>query len=351
MKKRIVSLFLVVLMLASACAGNSSTPTTTGNAPSNDNKVYKFTINNQVAEGNYISILQNYIADQLEERSGGRIEGTVYDAGSFGGPDKERLEMAISGAISMSTVPASLIAAMGDNLNAWNVYDVPYMFDTQDDLYSFFEGEIGQELVKLASDSLGVDIPGLFSMGFCAVSSNKPIHVPPDIKGVKIRSGQITLTVESLKMWDAVPSTVDYSESYTAMQQGTVDGTATALTLWETAKWYEVQKNIVLNRYSNMPHFFVVSKVWYNSLPADLQAIFDEVIKDGYANARKVAQKAEDDSIAFLSEHMDVYVPSEDEMVLWKVPARDMWTNTAADVVGGKDFLNRCLKWRGIDPI
>jgi len=375
MKKRfsvILALSLVILMLLVACGGGSGSSSSSGGAASSSgggassggggatsggsgtaasDTVVEMVIANQSRTGYFCADTHNLIAELLEEQSGGRFSVKVFEAGSFGGPDHERMNMLLLNTIQMTCVPAAILSAMSHQLAPWNIYDLPYLFEDHPEVYAFFEGEIGQELNQLAVDAVGVMVVDAHNMGVCAISSNTPIRVPADIEGLKIRVGQLALPVESVRMWGAVPSTIDFAESYTALQQGAVDGTATSLILWEFSRWYEVQDYVVMNNYAHMPHFQYLNKGWYDALPDDLRVIFDDVIAQVSPVSRQWCQDFEDFCIEWLGTEMEMYFPTPAEMELWRAPARDMWRTTGAESVGGIDFLNRAIGFMGFDPV
>lgn len=161
-------------------------------------------------------------ANKLNELSGGTIQVTVVSDSQLG-TDREMIEGMQMGTVDMTLCMNSSLGAFFPKLQA---FDLPYMFENRDQIYAVFDDD---ELMGTLADELyettGVKILGVADGGFRNVMNNiKPINNISDIAGMKLRLPENAVWSSCFKAFGASPTTMAFSEVYTAVQQGTVDG-------------------------------------------------------------------------------------------------------------------------------
>ena len=142
-----------------------------------------------------------------------------------------------------------------------------------------FNGEIGNYLFSKLAD---VGIKGLtwFTNGYRNVYCNKEINTPEDLKGLKIRVMESNLMISTLNAMGASATPMAYSELYSAIQQGVMDGAENALGNIYADKYYEICKNVSLTEHFAPPGVVAISMSTFDRLPEDLQNYLVESAKE-----------------------------------------------------------------------
>ncbi len=288
MKKRLLSLALVASMvlglgLTAGCgnsggskdAGSTSEPKKTSSASSVDLMICHI-----ASEQDPIHEGWTYFAKQLEEKSDGKFNVTIYGNKSIASSDVEAAEKVQQGIVQMTSTPAYAPASLGA-VDGYKVFDYPYLFETNDEIYKFTESDLYQSWADALEQATGVRAMGSYSIGWLAIGSTKnELNTPADLKGLKIRTMSTDVQMDTVNVLGASATPVNYGELYTACQQGTVDGLMTSIGLISSDRFYEVCKHFVLPEAAANVHIPLVNAQWYDGLDDDMKAIFDECFED-----------------------------------------------------------------------
>ncbi len=253
------------------------------------------------------SISMIFFKDELEKRTNGRIKVENYFSAMLG-TEFEVLDMVATGALQGTR------SGGFTNVNKkYNIFMLPFLVKDWDEalklLYSDFTKKINKE-----AKSNGFHVPACgISQGFRAHTNNvRPIESPEDLKGLKMRVPQQEVYVMNAQILGTNPQELPYSEVYMALKLGVVDGQDNAVSnIWDF-KVYEVQKYLTITNYATGPDPFMVNLEWYNTLPPDLQQIFDEVAEKTIRYSDKLNREKEIEYIKSLSEKLKTnYVTTE----------------------------------------
>jgi hypothetical protein len=129
------------------------------------------------------------------------------------------------------------------------------------------------------------------------MSANKPIRVPADYKGLKMRIQSSKVLGDEMKALGAIPQVMAFSEVYQALQTGVVDGTENPPSNFYTQKMQEVQKYLALTDHGYLGYALIANKKFWDGLPADIRTALEGAVKDTTAYANNIAQKENDDAI------------------------------------------------------
>lgn len=213
----------------------------------------------------------------VEERSGGQLIVKIYPDSQLG-DEREQWQSMQEGILHMSTSSCEPLAGF---VPEWMAFSIPYLVDSEEVLLKVLDGPVGQDIKKLIQDKIKVRILGWSFLGFRNfTTAKKAIHSPADMKGMKIR---VTQSPEKVKMVEglgaqAVP--ISWSELYTALQQGVVDGQENPFSMIEQAKLYEVQKNLVADGHTLGVLPISISEKFFQSLnPEHRRIIQDAALK------------------------------------------------------------------------
>lgn len=215
------------------------------------------------------------VIEFLREKSGGRIEMIKYDDGQLG-DQIEVLESIQMGMIQMTMPYTSDLAGFDQR---FQVLDLPFLFTDYPTARKALEGPLGKKFDELYKEQ-GFLAFGYNPGGIRSVTNGKrPVLKLEDLKGLKIRTMQNPMHIAMFKALGANPTPLSYSELYTALQQGVVDGQENGPVQIVDARIEEVQKYYSLTRHLQSIEVLLVSKTWFESMPKDLQDIFVEGMK------------------------------------------------------------------------
>jgi C4-dicarboxylate-binding protein DctP len=281
-----------------------------------------------------------YFKKRAEERTKGRVKVEVYN-NSVLYKDKEELEALQIGAVQMLAPVAGKFGPAG--VKEFEAFDLPYLFPDTDGVHRVTRGPVGAAMLKLLEPRGMVGL-SYWDAGFRVLSSNKPMHVPDDMKGQKIRINSSKVNQAIIRSVGGLPQTMAFSEVYQALQTGVVDGADGNLPNLYTQKQYEVQKHVVMTNHTFSGYVVVANKAFWDKLPADIRTELQGAMKDATEFNDKVAE--EDNEIAMkaikASGKTEIYTPTPAEKALWVKAMSPVRDDLASRM--GKDLVASIVK-------
>lgn len=277
----------------------------------------------------------------VEENSQGTIKVKIFPAGQLGG-EREMLEMTKMGSLEMNGCSAAPLASFVPEVMA---IQIPYIFKDENVALEVLNGPVGEELNELIVKKMGMRIfrwayEGYYNIG----TTKKPIRVPADLKGMKIRVSETPNLLEILKLAGGVPTPIPFTEVYTSVQQGVVDGAMTGIGLHYTIKTHELIK------------YYNVSNMWFGWSPIAVNEKFYRSltpeeqywIKDAALKAIRVYQGmyfwGNDLWVELFKQRgIQVYLPTSKEMDEWVKTVKEpmiQWTKKQT----GAEWVDKFLK-------
>ncbi|MFZ6749994.1 TRAP transporter substrate-binding protein [Undibacterium sp. Ren11W] len=251
-----------------------------------------------------------------EKATKGRVKVELYPNSTLY-KDKEELEALQLGAVQMLAPSLAKFGPLG--VKEFEVFDLPYIFPDKDVLYRVTEGPIGKDLMKKLEPK-GIVGLGFWDNGFKVMSANKPIHLPSDLKGQKLRIQSSKVLDAQMRTLGANPQVLAFSEVYQALQTGVVDGTENPPSNLYTQKMHEVQKHVTLTNHGYLGYAVIVNKKFWDGLPADIRGELDGAMKAATKYANAIAQQENDSALEAVkkSGKTTVYVPTAAERAEWR---------------------------------
>lgn len=250
-----------------------------------------------------------------EEKTKGKVKVEVYPNSQLY-KDREEMEALQLGAVQMLAPSLSKFGPMG--AREFEVFDLPYIFPSKEVLYRVMDGEVGKKLfAKL--ETKGVTGLTFWDNGFKQMSANKPMHTVADFKGLKMRIQSSKVLDATMKSLGANPQVMAFSEVYTGLQQGVVDGTENPVSNFYTQKMNEVQKHMTISDHNYLGYAVVVNKKFWDGLPADVRTALESAMKEATVFERDIAQKENDEALAKVkaAKTTEIYVLSLKERIEW----------------------------------
>ena len=228
-----------------------------------------------------------------EKATGGKVKVEVYPNSSLF-KDGEEMEALQLGSVQMLAPSVAKFGPLG--VREFEVFDLPYIFDNFDELHKVSGGPVGASLFKKLE---GKGIVGLafWDNGFKVMSANKPIRVPADYKGLKMRIQSSKVLGDQIKALGAIPQVMAFSEVYQALQTGVVDGTENPPSNFYTQKMQEVQKYLALTDHGVIEYAVIANKKFWDGLPADIRTALTGAMKDATKFANDIAKSENDEAL------------------------------------------------------
>ena len=256
----------------------------------------------------------------LEQLTNGRINVRVYTGGTLVTSDEMNAEMAISGGLEIAVSPPF---ALGKVTSApeFEIFDYPYMFKTDEVMFGYAESEVIKKVVERIEGKYNIKIMGFYHISWLDIGNRvRPLAaVPKDGRGMKIRSPMGTIWVDTLKCLGPSPVPIAFGEIFSALQQGTLDGVLTTASNMMNSRFYEVLKYVTFSDHILSVYVVMVNKVFYESLPADLQGHLATALDAFRQNAVKFYGEERAKLPGLMREKgLEVYELTSKDYELWK---------------------------------
>jgi C4-dicarboxylate-binding protein DctP len=251
-----------------------------------------------------------------EAATKGKVKIEIYPNSTLY-KDKEELEALQLGAVQMLAPSLAKFGPLG--VKEFELFDLPFIFADKKALAKITEGPIGRELLNKL-DAKGILGLAYWDNGFKMMSSNRPIHVPTDMKGLKMRIQASKVLDEQMRVLGANPQVMAFSEVYQALQTGVVDGAENPPSNLYTQKMHEVQKHLTVTNHGYIGYAVIVNKKFWDKLPADVRTQLDSAMREASKYANTIAQQENDKALEAVKKAgtTTVYVPNEKEKAAWQ---------------------------------
>ncbi|WOO87067.1 TRAP transporter substrate-binding protein [Mollicutes bacterium LVI A0039] len=197
------------------------------------------------------------IEELVEEESNNSIDMQIYGSGVLGS-ERDTIEMVQAGVLDMAKVGASSLDAFD---SAYGVFSLPFMFENEEDLYSAMTNtDLIEQLNKETVDD-GFIFVGWYPSGArnFYTAKDTPIQSPDDLKGMKIRVMESAVSKEMVSLLGASPVPMASSETYTALQQGVIDGAENNELALTVNRHMDVAKSYSYTRHQMVPDIYILS--------------------------------------------------------------------------------------------
>lgn len=229
----------------------------------------------------------------LEDSSDGLFEVEIYPNSQLG-DERELTESTQLGNIQISSPDIGAVARIAPSLQVLNL---PFLFKNSEEAYALLDGETGMDLLK------DLEKDGLVGLGYAEngwrnlTTKKGPIKLPSELKGIKLRTMEDPLHLDFWKELGLNPTPLAFSEVYTALSQGVVDGQENPLELIESMKFHEVNPYITLTGHIYAPELFLANKDFFEGLTEEQQSMVREAAQESIAYQRELNAELESDLI------------------------------------------------------
>jgi tripartite ATP-independent transporter DctP family solute receptor len=222
------------------------------------------------SEDSLIDQAVRHFSADLDTSLGGKLKVQDFPNGQLGdeGPIAEGVG---SGSIDIGL--GGVVDAIDPKLN---VVALPFLFRDLANVHAFLDSPTGRTLATMGADR-GYHMLGFLDSGFRNfANSRRPIVVPADLRGLKIRTPPIPVILDTIKALGALPQAIPFGQVYTSLQSHVVDGVEPEMRDFWDQKWYEAAKYLTVSNYIWTANFWFMNKGRYDALPPDQRAVIDQ---------------------------------------------------------------------------
>jgi tripartite ATP-independent transporter DctP family solute receptor len=225
--------------------------------------------------GSLFEVSAMEFAKRANAKLGNKAKVVVYGSSQLGG-DKQLLQKLKLGTVDFA-LPSTVMSSEND---LFGLFELPYLVKDRAHM-GRIEKEIFWPKMAPAVEAKGLKILAVWENGYRHITNNKrPINVPGDLKGLKLRTPKGEWRVKMFQAYGANPSPMSLSEVFVALQTGVMDGQENPLIQIYSQKFQEVQKYLSLTGHVYTPAYITTGKKRWESLPADVRKILEDTAHD-----------------------------------------------------------------------
>lgn len=251
-----------------------------------DGPKLKFRVAHTTPPGNHITLAYEKFKELVEQKSGGKIKVQVFPNAILGS-DRVVMESAQRGTIEMAVSSTPNMASFSPY---FQVFDLPYITSPkyQENLYKAIDNGPLADYMKKISNEVGLEPIMWAEYGYRHFVSVKPIKKVSDLAGIKMRTTDSPIEIEVAKVLKMNPTPVAWGETYTALQQKTIDGEGNTFPHLYGAKHQEVLKYAITSAHNYGMQVMMANKTWWDKLDPKSQAVIHEAVKEALEYQRTV---------------------------------------------------------------
>ncbi len=288
--------------------------------------------------GSLFELSANEFARRANEKLGDDYEVVTFGSSQLG-TDEELLQKLLLGTADFalpSTVMSSVVPEFG-------MFEMPYLVKDREHMKRI-EEEVVWPTLAPAAEAKGYKVLGVFENGFRHITNNvKPIEKPEDLQGVKLRTPSGEWRVKMFQAYGANPTPMSFSEVFTALQTGVVDGQENPFTQIYSARFHEVQDYLSLTGHVYTPAYVLAGKNKWESLPEDVRQILEETVKETQAYVYENAARLEEELLTKINEESDIEVNEADKDAFIEA-SKPIYEEFGNQVEGGKAIVDKAVE-------
>ena len=264
----------------------------------------------------------DYFAELVAERSGGNVTVAVFPNDQLANGNASRgIEMIASGSVDLAAYATCTLAVIDEKLP---VATIPWIFEDYDEAAAVIDST-GKDYYAERLAAKGMTYLGSFHNGFRQLTNSKhEVRTPEDVEHLKIRVPGSVVFMGFFNALKADPTAMNWSEVFTAIQQGTIDGQENGVSITDSSKMYEVQDYLTLWNYSYESDLFIANTDIWESLEPKTQELLAECAAEACEWGRETLVNEEADTIEkFKEEGMTVTYLTDEEMAAFEEAVAD----------------------------
>jgi len=340
--------FAILLVVVAAC-GNQASKSGSG-SPSGSNSTgpssqtsseepirikFPFVTSMASEKGKAAELFKNLV----EERTNGRVKVELFPSSQLFN-DEQSLEQLPRNTIQFIAI--SLTKLVGYDPR-FQIVDLPFLFKDEEAVLRFWDGE-GGKILGSKLEGANMKFLGVWTNGFKHFASNKKLlKTPEDFKGLKFRTQAGKVLEQQFSTLGAGSVTLPFSEVYTALQQGTIDGIENTFVDIYGQNFFEVAKYLTLSNHGRLDYGFITNLTFWNGLPDDIRATLEEVIAEVTEQERQIARDLANQYFEEMKdEFAEIYELTPEDIELFRQALQPVYDEFVEE--HGDEILNLALQ-------
>ena len=284
-------------------------------------------INSSLPEGSFAHVFLQEYESRLEAATDGAVDVQIFMSNTLGSEED------VLQGLSLGTHNASLSASAIAQINTRAaIFDLPYLFEDRAAVQTFAASPAG-DMLREGFEGTGMVLAAMWDNGFRQITNNvRPIVVPADLEGLKIRTPTSRQRVEMFNTLGANATPLSFGEVYSALDQGVIDGQENPAQVVDSARLYEVQEYMSLSNHVYLPTFLVFGEPYLASIEPELAEAMLSVAAETAAWTFEWGETTDAEVIASLSDRIAV---NEIDFAAFQSAAAPLYESpTFVDVIG-----------------
>jgi len=275
-------------------------------------------------------------AKRANEKLGGKAKVVAFGSSQLGG-DKELMQKLKLGTLELA-IPSTVMSSESD---LFGIFEMPYLVKDRKHMQAI-EKEVFWPKIAPEAEKKGLKVLAVWENGVRHITNNKhPIVKPADLKGIKLRVPEGKWRVKMFQAYGANPSPMKFSEVFTALQTGVMDGQENPFSQIVSAKFQEVQKFLSLTGHVYTPAYLTTGSKKWATLPADVRKVLEDTAKDMQKYVYAVAEK-DDNELIDKIKAAGVKVNEADKPA-FVAASKAVYEEFGKEVKGSKELIDKAL--------
>ena len=275
-------------------------------------------------------------AKRANDKLGGKAKVVVFGSSQLGG-DKELNQKLKLGTVDFA-LPSTVMSSESD---LFGIFEMPYLVRDRKHMNAI-EKEVFWPRLAPEVEKKGLKVLAVWENGYRHITNNRhPIKVPGDLQGIKLRVPEGKWRVKMFQAYGANPSPMKFSEVFTALQTGVMDGQENPFSQIVSAKFQEVQKYISLTGHVYIPAYVTVGSKKWATLPADVRKVLEDTAKDMQKFVYATAEKDENELLDKIKA-AGVQVNQADKAAFVR-GSKAIYEEFGREVKGSKELIDKAL--------
>ena len=251
-----------------------------------------------------------------EKYTNGKVKVEIYPNSSLY-KDKEEIEALQLGSVQILAPSTAKFAPLG--IKEFEALDLPWLFKDEATYANAMKGPVGKWLFQKL-EAKGITGLAYWDNGFHMMSANRPLLMPADFQGLKIRISGSKIADRYFRDLGSIPQIMAFSEVYQALQTGVVDGGENTASNYLTQKFYEVQKDITVSYHAHLQYAVIVNSKFWNGLPPDIRSELEKAMAEATDYTNSIAVKENDDALEAIkkSGKTTLHYLTDDQRKAWQ---------------------------------
>jgi len=324
-----------------ACGGQ---PATDSSAATDDSApAMTIEISSSLPEDSFAGVFLREFEERVETELAGEIDIELFYGGVLGS------EQDVLQGLKVGTHQATLSASGVAEINPRTaIFDLPYLFESRDDVAAMMDGSAGDLLREGFADE-GMELLALWDNGYRVITNNvRPIATPSDLDGLKIRTPNSTFRVEMFQVLGANPTPLSFSEVYSALDQGVVDGQENPANVVDSALLYEVQDYLSVSNHVYLPTFLLFSQQTLDSMPDETRETLTQIAVDMGDWSREWGENNTVETLAGLDGKIEI---NEVDFAAFQQASQPLYTSETFTEEIGSDMIEATLASVGTSKV